>query len=421
MPHAQVQHPDYKWIVVGALWVVCVLNYADRQVIFTVFPLLGNEFVISDSSLWVLSGSFMWMYALTGPFAGALCDRMPRRTLILGSLLFWSLTVALTSWAQHFWQLVAGVALGGLGEAFYFPSAMSMIGDYHGAATRSRAMSIHQSGVYVGSIVGGTIAGVVGEHFGWRLGFRAFGVVGIIVSLCLWFLLREPERGSSDGEAGQIGPVSSLLGGLREVAGNRAAWLLVIVFMGANFVAMIFTVWMPTFLFRKFHMSLSLSGLNGTAFLQIASVIGVVLGGAAADRLVKTKWEGRKPRMAVQAFGLICGVPFLLLSGWAPTVTLLLAAMVGFGFSKGVYDSNIWASLYDVIPIERRGAAVGVTNSLGWLGGAAAQLSIGLASARFGMGACMSATAAIYLCIGTALFLGSGRIAKANAVAASTH
>ena len=114
--------------------------------------------------------------------------------------------------------------------------------------------------------------------------------------------------------------------------------------------------------------------------------------------------------MTVQALGLFCGVPFLLLSGFATTVTVVLAAMIGYGLFKGVYDSNLWAALYDVVPIERRGAALGIMNSLGWLGGAVAQLSIGLASERFGMSMCLSATAAIYLGVALLLWTGARRL-----------
>jgi MFS family permease len=404
----------YKWLVVLMLWCVCFLNYADRQLIFTVFPLLGKEFNLTDGALAVLSASFMCTYAVFGPLAGMVCDRAPRRVLILGTLIFWSLVAACTAMARSYAQLVAGVALGGLGEAFYFPAAMSLIADYHAADTRSRAMSLHQSSVYVGSIAGGTIAGYLGQYYGWRVGFRWFGIVGIALGCCLWPLLKEPRRGDSDSMAGKL-RAGGLSEGLRELMQNRIAWLLIAVFVGANFVAMIFTVWMPTFLFREFHMSLALAGLNGTAYLQIASVLGVLSGGALADSLVRRRENDKSARMRVQALGLFCGVPFLFLSGWTVAVTAVLAAMIGFGLCKGIYDSNLWAALYDVIPIERRGAALGIMNSLGWLGGALAQLSIGLASERFGMNVCLSATAVLYLGLAIAMGLGARRVrAHAN-------
>jgi len=400
----------YKWFIVAMLWCVCFLNYADRQLLFTVFPLLGAEFHLTDVALSVLSASFMCAYALFGPLAGFITDRAGRRTVVLGALVLWSATVVASSFAHRYLFLVAGVAMGGVGEAFYFPAAMSMIADYHAVDTRSRAMAFHQSSVYVGSVVGGAMSGYVGQHYGWRLGFRVFGAVGLVLACVLWSLLREPQRGLSDGAAGKLPAKPRLVDGLRELAHNRAAWILVLVFIGANFVAMIFTVWMPTYLFRAFHMSLSMAGFSGAAYLQIASVVGVMSGGALADRGVRRRPGDRGARMNVQALGLFCGAPFLLMSGLSATITMVLAAMIGFGLFKGVYESNLWAALYDVTPIERRGAALGIMNSLGWLGGAAAQLSIGLASQRFGMGLCLSATAAIYLSIACLLWAGARRL-----------
>jgi len=400
----------YKWFVVAMLWCVCFLNYADRQLLFTVFPLLGAEFRLTDAALSVLSASFMCAYALFGPVAGFISDRVGRRNVVLGALVLWSATVVATSFARHYLLLVAGVAMGGLGEAFYFPAAMSVIADYHAVDTRSRAMAFHQSSVYVGSIVGGAMSGYVGQFYGWRPGFRLFGAVGIALACLLWIVLREPQRGLSDGAAGKLQASPRIVEGLRELAHNSTAWTLVMVFVGANFVAMIFTVWMPTYLFRTFHMSLSMAGFSGAAYLQIASVVGVVAGGALADARVRHKPGDRGARMTVQALGLFCGVPFLILSGFATTVTVVLAAMIGYGLFKGVYDSNLWAALYDVVPIERRGAALGIMNSLGWLGGAVAQLSIGLASERFGMSMCLSATAAIYLGVALLLWTGARRL-----------
>jgi MFS family permease len=402
----------YKWFVVAMLWCVCFLNYADRQLLFTVFPLLSTEFRLNDVAISVLSASFMCAYAVFGPIAGFITDRMGRRNVVLGALVLWSATVAASSFVHHYGLLVAGVALGGVGEAFYFPAAMSMVADYHAVGTRSRAMALHQSSVYVGSIAGGALSGYVGEFYGWRLGFRFFGAAGIVLACVLRMLLREPQRGLSDGAAGKLPASPRLMEGLRELAHNSAAWILVMVFIGANFVAMVFTVWMPTYLFRAFHMSLSMAGFSGAAYLQIASVVGVVAGGALADARVRRRPGDRGARMTVQALGLFCGVPFLLLSGFATAVTAVLAAMIGFGLFKGVYDSNLWAALYDVTPIERRGAALGIMNSLGWLGGAAAQLSIGLASQRFGMSACLSATAAVYLAIAFLLWTGARRLRR---------
>jgi MFS family permease len=413
-----LQDSSYKWLLVGMLWFVCFFNYADRQAIFSVFPLLKDQLHLSNVQLGIIGGAFTWIYALFGPFAGSLCDRFPRKTLILAALIFWSLITAATSICRDYSQLIAVRALSGLGEAFYFPAAMSLISDYHGASTRSRAMSWHQSGVYAGTIAGGGLSGFLGQYFGWQSSFVFFGSAGILLAVILWSLLREPARGMaentspkvSDGQtdAAVLGTErqTGLLHGLREVLRNPMALLLIAVFIGANFVAVVFLTWMPTFLYNKFHMSLSMAGLNATVFIQAASVLGVISGGILADAFV-TKMAGG--RMLAQSIGLLVGVPFVFLTGWTTSVGLLIVAMIGFGYFKGLYDANIFASLYDVVPVERRGAAAGTLNSLGWLGAGFAPVAIAISAAHYGMSASISATAGIYVLIGVLLIAGAMR------------
>lgn len=393
------------------LWLVCFLNYADRQAIFSVFPLIKQQLNLSDVQLGVLGSAFMATYALIGPVAGWLCDRFARKTLVLGGLVFWSLITAATALSHTFSVLVLCRALCGLGEAFYFPAAMSFLSDYHGPATRSRAMSLHQSSVYAGTIAGGAVSGFMGQYYGWRSSFVLFGGLGVALGLLLWGLLREPVRGMSDtaqeraalrDEATDAG----FLQGVRDVFRNRMVMLVVVVFMAANFVAVVFLTWMPTFLYQKFHMSVAMAGLNSTAYLQMASVLGVLSGGMLADKLRRGEPGGR---LLAQSVGLLCGVPFLFLTGWTLKIPVLLLGMVGFGYFKGLYDANIFAGLYDVVPIHRRGAAAGILNSLGWLGGGFAPILIALAAARFGLSACISAMAVIYLAIGLLMFVGSRR------------
>ena len=391
------------------LWFVCFLNYADRQAIFSVFPLLGTHLHLSPVQLGVIGGSFMWMYALCGPFAGWLSDRFSRRSLIIGALIFWSFMTAATAVAHTFAELVVVRALGGLGEAFYFPAAMSLLSDYHGPSTRSRAMSIHQSSVYAGSIAGGTLSGFLGQYYGWRSSFPVLGIAGIILALCLLIFLREPARGAADAGVQRDIPLeqSGPIKGFRDVLSNRMAVLLIVVFIGANFVAAVFLTWMPTFLYQKFHMSLSMSGLNSTVYIQVASVFGVLTGGVLADSFQKKLRGGR---ILTQAIGLICGVPFLFFTGWAGSLVFLMMAMAGFGYFKGLYDANIFASLYDVVPAEHRGAAAGLLNSLGWLGAGFAPIAFAIGSARYGMSASISGTAAIYLLIGLLMFFVARRV-----------
>lgn len=408
----------YKWWVVGMLWFVCFFNYADRQAIFSVFPLLKAEMGLSDVQLGIVGASFMWVYALGAPLAGLVGDRVNRKALILGGMIFWSLITIATALSTRYWHLVLFRALEGLGETFYYPASMSLLSDYHGRDTRSRAMGIHQSSVYAGTIAGGVVAGYFGQYYGWRSGFYLFGSLGALLGFVLLALLREPRRGAADPDLVEAAPASHarLLAGVGGIFRSPMVPVLIVVFIGANFVAMIFLTWMPSFLHRKFGMSLAMAGLSATAYLQIASVLGVVTGGVLADRLARRYRGGR---MMAQSFGLFLGFPFIFLAGWTLSVPVLVAALACFGFFKGLYDANIWASLYDVVPLARRATAQGLMNCLGWLGGSAAPIAIAAAAERFGMGPSISAGSAIYLLTGLLLVFGIARFMRGRAPSTS--
>ncbi len=404
----QAQERSYKWFVVGILWFVCFFNYADRQAIFAVFPLIKQQLVLTDVQLGVVGGAFMWVYALFGPVAGWLCDRLPRKTLVLGGLIAWSLVTMLTAVCHTYGQLVLCRALSGLGEAVYIPASMSLIGDYHGASTRSRAMSLHQSSVYVGSIAGGAVSGLVGQFYGWRSSFILFGSCGLLFGAIVGKFLREPMRGSSERTALLPVPTEqgSLLRELKTLLLSPIVRLLILAFVGANFVAVVFLTWIPSFLYSKFHMSLSMAGLNGTMYLQLSSVAGALCGGLLADVMARRFAGGR---MFTQALGLFLGIPFLLFTGWAASVPAVVLGMIGFGYCKGIYDANTFASLYDVVPVRQRGLGAGMMNSMAWLGGGFAPIVIALAAGKYGMGPSISGTAIVYLISGLLMLLAAQR------------
>jgi MFS family permease len=402
-----VTNKNYKWVVVGLLWFVCFFNYADRQAIFSVFTPIKNEMGLSDVQLSFVGAAFMYVYAAAGPIAGIIGDRFSRKLLIIGGLVFWSLVTVGTALATKYEHLVLVRALEGFGEAFYFPASMALISEYHGPDTKSRAMGIHQSSVYAGTIAGGALSGYMGQHYGWRSSFVLFGSLGVILGVILLVALKEPPS-SKINEADEAHATldwrqKGLWRDIADIFAHPMVRILILVFIGANFVASIFLTWMPTFLLRKFNMSLSMAGLSGTMYVQLASMVGVVVGGIMADRLVK-KYAGG--RMMTQAIGLFGGVVFIFLTGWTLAVPILILAMIGFGFFKGIYDANIWASLYDVVKPARRATAVGLMNSLGWFGGALAPTAIAWASQYYSMGACISANSVIYLLFGLLMIFG---------------
>ena len=400
---------NYKWHVVAMLWCISFFNYADRQAIFSVFPLLEREMQLTSVQLGLLGSAFAWVYGLGAPFAGWIVDRVKRRSAILGGLYAWSAICIATIFSWDFKHLLFWRAAEGLGETFYYPASMSLVSDYHDSRTRSRAMGLHQTSVYIGTIAGGFFAGLIGQYYGWRLSFIVFGGLGVVLGLVLQRHLVEPPRGAADlAEAG--GHAHAVAGRLRfgeflRLVGRTPTLLCLMgAFMCANFVAVVLLSWMPKFLYDRFHMGLAMAGLTATVFVQLASMVGAPLGGWLADA-----WRRRSPRgrLAVQMVGVLGGAPFVVLCGMTQSIGWLIVALTLWGLFKGLYDANIFASVFDVVRPEARGAAAGFMNTIGWLGGGGtAPLVIGLLAKDRGLGTAIALASTVYLAAGVLLLIG---------------
>ena len=161
---------------------------------------------------------------------------------------------------------------------------------------------------------------------------------------------------------------------------------------------------MPKFLYDRFDMGLAMAGLTATVFVQLASMAGAPAGGWLADW-----WRRRSPRgrMAVQTLGVLGGAPFVVVCGLTQSVTMLIIALTCWGFFKGLYDANIFASVFDVVPPEARGRAAGFMNMIGWLaGGGSAPLVIGVIAQRSSLGAALALTSLVYVAAGALLIIG---------------
>ncbi len=401
---------SYRWVVVLLLWLVCFFSYADRQAFFSIFPLLQKQMNLTTVQLGLLGSSFAVVYGLGGPFAGYLVDRIRRKTAILGGLELWSVICVLSALSRDFFQLLIFRAAEGIGECIYYPAALSMISDYHGKRTRSRAMGILQTSVYAGTVGGGYWAGAIAQQHGWRAPILVFGGLGCLLGLGLIRLLREPVRGSADSEfnsdqlANPPQPAPALsLSSVLSLLKIRSLLTLTAVFACANFVAMVLLAWMPMYLYSRFHLSLSMAAFDAAVYPQLASMGGSVCGGYLADRFAR---QTRRGRIVVQCGGVLVGVPFVILCGIGSSLKLVIIALICWGFFKGMYDSNIFASAFDVVPVESRGTVSGLMNCVGWLlGGGVAPALIGFLAAYISLGRAIALSATFYAIAGILLIL----------------
>ena len=387
------------WVLVALLWFVALLNYVDRQVIFSLFPLLSSDLGFSSVQLGLLSTVFLWVYGFLSPVAGFLADRFGRARLITYSLLVWSVVTMLTGVSSTYAQMVTARALMGISEACYLPAALAKIAEHHGPGTRSLAVGLHQSGLYVGMIIGGAAGGWAGQRYGWRAPFLCLGAVG-----ALYFGIIHLYFGRQSDLKPAASPSPSprrFTAAVRELFQLSAFTTMTIVFSGMAIANWLVYTWLPLYLYERFQMSLASAGFTATFYIQAASFAGIVLGGLLADR-----WSARtvRGRLYTQVSGVLLSSPFLFLLGYTSSHVLLITALVLFGVGRGFYDCNTMPVLCQIARDDLRSTGYGIFNFSGCLFGGIMAATAGALKNIVGLSAAFQIAAAI-LCVSGFLLL----------------
>lgn len=360
----------YPWVVVGLLWFVALLNYLDRQMIATMRPSmqLDIEELQSAVNFGRLMAVFLWIYAFVSPLAGIIADRLNRKWLIVSSLFVWSLVTLLMGFAKTFEQLYALRALMGFSEALYIPTGLALIADYHSPKTRSLAIGIHLTGLYMGQALGG-FGAVIASSFSWRLAFQTFGAIGVVYALVLLFFLKEKRPVSADAQentktnTGKL-PLLKVMGMLFT---NISYWIILLYFTIPSLPGWAIKNWLPTLFANKLNIEMSVAGPVATIAIAGSSLIGVVLGGIMSDKWVQKNIRGR---IYVGAIGLGLTIPALLFIGLGGSLFAVVAAAICFGFGFGMFDANNMPILCQFIESKYRATAYGIMNMAGVFAGA---------------------------------------------------
>lgn len=363
----------YPWLVVALLWVVALLNYMDRQMLSTMQDAMKFDIVELQKAeaFGALMAVFLWIYGFVSPFAGVVADRVSRKKLVVGSLFVWSAVTYLMGYASDFTQLYWLRALMGVSEALYIPSALSLIADWHEGKSRSLAIGIHMTGLYVGQAVGG-FGATIAATFSWHSTFHWFGIIGIAYSVVLALLLHDKPKAAA-AVAASPNPATlmkkeSVWRGLSVVLSTWAFWVILIYFAVPSLPGWATKNWLPTLFADNLGLDMAQAGPMSTITIAASSFVGVLLGGVMSDKWVLRNIRGR---IYTSAIGLGMTIPALVLLGFGHSVVAVVGAGMLFGIGFGMFDANNMPILCQIISAKYRATAYGIMNMVGVFAGAA--------------------------------------------------
>lgn len=360
----------YAWVVVGLLWVVALLNYMDRQMLSTMKPAMQIDIaeLQSATNFGYLMAVFLWIYGLMSPVSGIIADRVNRKWLIVVSLFVWSAVTYLSGYASTFDQIYWLRALMGVSEALYIPAALSLIADFHSPKTRSLAIGIHMTGLYMGQALGG-FGATIADEYSWQATFHLFGIIGVAYSLVLMFFLREPKLSdlADNTDHLRVKLKGSLFKGLAILFTNASFWIILFYFAVPSLPGWAAKNWLPTLFSENLNIPMATAGPLSTITIAVASFLGVIFGGILSDRWVQKNLRGR---IYTSAIGLGLTIPSLLLLGFGHSLFHVVGAAVCFGIGFGMFDANNMPILCQFVSAKYRGTAYGLMNMVGVFSGA---------------------------------------------------
>ena len=366
-----IEKKYYPWVVVALLWVVALLNYMDRQMLSTMQTSMKADIheLNQAEAFGALMAVFLWVYGLVSPFAGMVADKVNRKWLVVGSLFVWSAVTLAMGYATSFNQLYYLRGIMGISEALYIPSALSLLADWHEGKSRSLAIGIHMTGIYMGQAVGG-FGAVVAAILSWKTAFHWFGLIGILYALALAILLHEKPSHDTrvNHTAQETSKRSSLLSGFGVVLSNWVFWIILFFFAVPSLPGWATKNWLPTLFAQNLGIPMEEAGPISTITIAISSFVGVIWGGFLSDRWVKRNLKGR---IYTSAIGLGLTIPALILLGIGHSLPAIVGAGLLFGVGYGMFDANNMPILCQFISAKQRATAYGIMNMTGVFAGAA--------------------------------------------------
>ena len=349
----------YGYLVVAVLALAYTFNFMDRAILALLAEPVKRELHLSDTQLGLLSGTaFALFYTVFGIPVANLADRWNRTWIVALACAVWSLFSAGSGLAGSFVMLTLMRVGVGVGEAGGATPSYSIIADYFPPHKRGQALALFSLGVPFGTALAAVLGGGVAAAHGWRAGFFAVGLPGLVIALLILLVVREPRRGAQDGPsmgAGTAGAPPARMGEVARMFFSTPVLGWTALGTGlASFAGYGLGAFNPRFLMAHQHMTLK--ELAGPYALAMAVAVGggTWLSGVLADRL-----SARSPRayalipLAGSLIALPCFTVAYLSNSWVVSI-VFLAVATGAGI---LYLAPALAVVANTVPARARTTA----------------------------------------------------------------
>lgn len=415
----------YAWVVLAFLCIVYIFNFMDRQLMSVLTTDIKDDLHLTDTQMGLMTGLlFALFYTLLGVAAGWLADRSVRVRILAAGCFIWSLFTLLCGKATSF-PVMAVARMGvGVGEAAGAPPSYSIVSDYFPAEKRGQALAIFSLGVpfgmALGTYVGPTIAKAFNDadgHGGWRMAFISIGVAGMIASILLLFIVREPKKGNMDvldvhmAETPAIHVPQPFMKSLNEFFGRPKLLAAAVSCALAAFVGYALLNWTVPFMQREFGKT-EWAAMNTNYALMLAAAMGLGtwLSGKVVDILAK---KSPINYALLPGAALALAIPGFIGFVWAPTMIGKLAFLIIPTFLNIFYLAPALAIVQNSVSAAQRticGAMLLLVLNLIGLGGGPTMIGIlsdhfnesNLTAANLTVDACKTAAGVVKATCGTA-------------------
>ena len=365
--------PGTSYVVLLLLGISVFINYIDRGNLSIAAPTVKDELGLTTSQLGFLLSAFFWTYAALQPVSGWLVDRFDVNWVLALGFFLWSTATACTGLVRHFAALLAVRLVLGVGESVAVPAYGKIIARLFPEHQRGRANAVITAGLACGPAFGMFFGSILIARFGWRSFFVALGLASL-----LWLLPWLRWKPSFPRVAPQLLDSPSLL----QFARLRAAWGTCGGLFCSNYISYFLITWMPFYLLRERHFSMSKMGVvAGASYL--AAALSAMACGRLADRWIMSGATPTRVRKTFTAAGLACTAVFLIACVLS-LPGLSIAMLIGVTMCWAACSANLWAITQTVAGPLATGRWTGLQNCIGNLSGIVAPALTGLVLQRTG-------------------------------------